>query len=232
MLERIVEGWLVVQFGLKPLCYDIYDGTVWLSHAQQAETLRLTVKVRGGASSEQDVQTRSCRFGGNGATYDIDAVVRQSVGVHYACDYEIPTKATIPEQLGLYNPASIAWELARFSWMVDYVVDIGGWLNSMMAAQNTRFVEGTKSVIQRAGLVEFRDVSQPPVVPIQGDLDSLGALLQVEDFQRTVLNHGVMPSFLPGIRNKMNLDRLANSMAALTTLVGARSSGGPWHLKQ
>ena len=101
-----------------------------------------------------------------------------------------------------------------------------------MAAQNTRFVEGTKSVIQRAGLVEFRDVSQPPVVPIQGDLDSLGALLQVEDFQRTVLNHGVMPSFLPGIRNKMNLDRLANSIAALTVLVGARSSGGPWHLKQ
>lgn len=231
LLERIVEGWLVVQFGLKPLCYDIYDGTVWLSHAQQAETLRLTVKVRGGASSEQDVQIRSCRFGDNGATYDVDAVVRQSVGVHYACDYEIPTKATIPEQLGLYNPATIAWELARFSWMVDYVVDIGGWLNSMMAAQNTRFVEGTKSVIQRAGLVEFRDVSQPPVVPIQGDLDSLGALLQVEDFQRTVLNHGVMPSFLPGIRNKMDLTRLANSMAALTTLVGARSSGGPWHLK-
>ena len=232
LLERIVEGWLVVQFGLKPLCYDIYDGTVWLSHAQQADTLRLTVKVRGGASSEQDVQLRSCRFGGNGCTYDVDAVVRQLVGVHYACDYEIPTKATIPEQLGLYNPASVAWELARFSWMVDYVVDIGGWLDSMMAAQNTRFVEGTKSVIQRTGLVEFRDVSQPPVVPIQSDLDSLGALLQVEDFQRTVLNHGVMPSFLPGIRNKMNLDRLANSMAALTTLVGARSSGGPWHLKQ
>ena len=132
----------------------------------------------------------------------------------------------------MYNPAVVAWELARFSWMVDYVVDIGGWLNSMMAAQNTRFVEGTKSVIQRTGLVEFRDVSQPPVVPIQSDLDPLGALLQVEDFQRTVLNHGVMPSFLPGIRNKMNLDRLANSMAALTTLVGARSSGGPWHLKQ
>ena len=231
LLEQIIEGWLVVQFGLKPLCYDIYDSTVWLSHAQQAGSLRLTVKVKGGASSEQDVQIRSCRFGGNSCTYDVDAVVRQSVGVHYACDYEIPTKATIPEQLGLYNPASVAWELARFSWMVDYVVDIGGWLNSMMAAQNTRFVEGTKSVIKRTGLVEFRDVSQPPVVSIQSDLDALGAILQVDDFERTVLNHGVMPSFLPGIRNKMDLNRLANSMAALTVLVGARSSGGPWHLK-
>lgn len=232
LLERIIEGWLVVQFGLKPLCYDLFDGTVWLSHAQQADTLRLTVKVRGGASSVQDVQLPSCRFGDDGCTYDVDAVVRQSVGVHYACDYEIPTKATIPEQLGLYNPATVAWELARFSWMVDQVVDIGGWLNSMMAAQNTRFVEGSKSVIQRTGLVEFRDVSRSPVVSIQSDLSSLKALLQVDDFKRTVLNHGVMPSFLPGVRNKMDLNRLANSMAALTTLVGARSSGGPWHLKQ
>lgn len=238
LLQNMVESWLVYQFGLKPLAYDVFDATVWLQAEQQKQgNLRLTVSLKGGATEEGIVQIPAQRRGTNDATYDIDCRLQRTTGVHYAGVYQIPTTATIPQQLGLYNPAVVAWELLRFSWLVDYVVDIGGWFRSMMAAKDTSFIEGTRSVLKKARLVEFVEVDAgtfPPPLPggpISG-LPRSNVALEADSFQRDVLSHGVMPALLPGIHNRMGLNQLANSLAALTTLVGARQSGGPWHLRQ
>ena len=232
LLERIVEGWLVVQFGIKPLLHDIYDGTVWAQAAATKGENPLRVHIRGGAEdTATDVELLHTQNNVNAATYWLAGLYAQSVKVSYACDYYIPTNPSVTQQLGLYNPISVGWEVARFSWMVDYVVDIGGWLRSMMAADQCSFLEGTKSVVRRSGLTDVIDVTSRYDSVLRLPMKPGKPLVSADFFDRTVLAHGVMPPLLPGMKSKLNLHRLANSLAALTTLVGARQSGGPWHLR-
>ena len=98
-----------------------------------------------------------------------------------------------------------------------------------MAAQDTRPLEGTRSETLVGTLLSWRDAAPGSAWPT-GPLGD-PPLVLIRRFNRTVLNHGVMPSFLPGVKLHLGLNQLANSLAALTVLVGARQSGGPWHLK-
>lgn len=223
-LERVIQAWLVYQLGLKPLAYDVYDAEVYLRSQVDQDYYHLDVVVRGGASDVIDVELSHNTWGVNGGTYFISGLYRQSVGIHYACKYRIPTQANTAQQLGVNNPAYVAWNLARFTWVVDKVVDIGNWLHSFMAPQGTSFIEGTKSEIRRTSLLRLVDKTQDQLG--WGALSGLNPdnppLVQVEHFNRDVLTVGVMPSFMPGVKNTMGLVQLASTIAALTTLSASR----------
>lgn len=226
LLQNVVNSWLVAQFGLKPLAYDISDGVNYLA-AQQAKPdgLQLTALLKGGASEEYKYQRLLNQSSHNGSPVRLTGHFVQKTSVNYAGVYKIPTNPPLQMELGLYNPALLAWELLRFTWMIDYVVDIGGWLRSFMAAQGTSFVEGTRSWTRRAYLdgLSSKNFDGTTVV----DPAKVAMMISAEMFERTLLpGVGVMPSFLPGMKNKLNLDRLANSVAAVTTLVGARARYG------
>jgi len=224
ILEKVIQAWLVYQLGLKPLAKDVYDSEVYLRSQVDQDYYHLDVTVRGGASDENDVTLSHNTWGVNQGTYYISGVYRQSCGIHYACKYRIPTQANMSQQLGINNPAYVAWNLARLTWVIDKVVDIGGWLHSFMAAQGTSFIEGTKSEIRRTSLLRLVDESEDHLG--WGALSGLNPLnpplVQVEHFNRDVLNVGVMPSFMPGVKNKMGLVQLASTVAALTTLSASR----------
>lgn len=224
VLEKVVNAWLVYQLGLKPLAYDLYDAEVYLRSQVEQDYFHLDVAVRGGATDESDVVLSHNTWGVNGGTYFISGLYRQITGIHYACKYRIPTQATTVQQLGLNNPAYVAWNLARLTWAVDKVVDIGNWVHSFMAPQGTQFIEGTKSEIRRASLLRLIDETESTLG--WGALSGLDPdnppLIQVEHFNRDVLNVGVMPSFLPGVKNKMGVVQLATTIAALTSISASR----------
>jgi hypothetical protein len=224
VLEKVIQAWLVYQLGLKPLAHDVYDAEVYLRSQVDQDYYHLDVAVRGGASDEIDVELSHNTWSVNGGTYFISGLYRQSVGIHYACKYRIPTQANTAQQLGINNPAYVAWNLARLTWVVDKVVDVGNWLHSFMAPQGTSFIEGTKSEIRRTSLLRLVDKSQDTLG--WGALSGLNPnnppLVQVEHFNRDVLTVGVMPSFMPGVKNKMGLVQLASTIAALTTLSASR----------
>lgn len=55
----------------------------------------------------------------------------------------------IPAALGLTNPASVAWELVPFSFVVDWFAPVGDWLNALDATLGYSFLSGTRSTIRR-----------------------------------------------------------------------------------
>lgn len=224
VLERVIQAWLVYQLGLKPLAYDVYDAEVYLKSKVDQDYFHLDVAVRGGAEDIRDVELLHVNHGDNNATYYISGLYRQTTAIHYAAKYRIPTQATTTQQLGLNNPAYVAWNLMRLTWIVDKVVDVGGWLHSFTAPQGTSFMEGTKSEIRHSSLLRLIDKS----VETQGwgSLSGLNPenppLVQLDWFNREVLSTGIMPSILPGVKNKMGLVQLASTIAALTTLSASR----------
>lgn len=231
VLELIVESWLVKQFGLDPLVSDLFNASVNLQ-AKIADPVvgaeSFTTVIRGGASDKMEFRLHTGRASSNYLIgMDCYADFLNEVKVAYACKYRIPVKPTTSERLGFYNPAHLAAQLTRFSWMLDYVTNTSDWLRSTMAGANCQFIEGTKSVLSRTTGVGGVSEAQPGWTVVRDPMAS-GFVFSSDKFERTLVPiTGVLPSFLPGVKNQLNVTKMANSVAALTTLVGARSRPGP-----
>lgn len=230
LLENIVKGWLVAQFGILPLLKDVVTATsLW--NADLINPLDITsfsATVRGGGKAEGRF-TRLCSSAGveGNLWYNGYLDLFEEVKTSFSCKYQLPIKPSRLQRLGLYNPALVAWNLCGYSWMADYVTTMSPWLRSLMAGQDTKMLEGTMSTVRRTTLE--RGYSEPlfgvevAKDPLAGDF-----LLSADWFERTLVPPvGVMPTFLPSLKNRLNITRLANATAALTVLAGVRSRPGP-----
>lgn len=232
LLETIVQGWLVKQFGIDPLVSDLFNASVQLQAklvdpVEGAETF--TTVIRGGASDTREWSkgyALASINGNEGSDARID--LRTECKVSFACKYQIPVKPTVNQRLGLYNPVLLTAQLTRFSWMADYVTNLSDWLRAMMAGQDCKFIEGTRSVLSRTTGNGGEAVARPGWSILSDPISSRGYVLSSDQFKRTLVPvTGVLPAFLPAVKNQLNVTKMANSVAALTTLVGARSRPGP-----
>ena len=213
--EKIINDWLLFQFGVKPLLQDIDDATTFLAELITDGSLA-TFTVRGGFSENTESK-------GVSLALVVSAYLRQPVfvqtGCHISARFRLRTDPGWLSQLGLNNPASIAWNLLRLTVIVDYFVNIGGWLNSFALRDDAVFEEGTISRIQR--LLSFDEVAT--VVPYKGfRVDRGGATLRFDigRFERKLLPpEGVRPPSLPQIRKELGLNQVANTLAVLSKLM-------------
>lgn len=139
--KAAARRYLEYVYGWKPLMQDIFN-LVQLAKKQGVDPLL----IRGTGKSVRSYQLEqnysfgwSANFKGSGSETH---TVRCSI---YA--YVDPEWATLRalNQLGLLNPASLAWELVSYSFVVDWVIPIGSLLNAMSATVGLSFVDGTIS---------------------------------------------------------------------------------------
>lgn len=213
--RAVLNAWLTTQFGLIPLVNDIDQIGRGLSDMlfEQALPMRLTI-TSGAKSTIQG--TGSDDFG---AIASVRSSVRGEAEymVHISADYDIPLSASRTwNQWGMSNPAVVAWELTQFSWMVDYAIQVGDWLETLTAANGTTPLGGSISYLAK-------------LVSLQHKLDGLGTykVLQPQGWQDTSFSNigcfqrslvsDVIPASLPSVRNKVNMTRLANVLAVLAS---------------
>lgn len=144
--------------------------------------------------------------------------VRYSCTTEYRCwisaDYAIPLSGSRSwNQWGMLNPTVVAWELTQFSWLVDYVFQVGDWLESLTASVGTIPLGGSVSRLARVvdSDAQFLPGTYKVLSPIgrrQVGLNNVGW------FQRYLIAE-VAPSLRPTVRNKLNLTRLANVLSVL-----------------
>jgi hypothetical protein len=220
LFEKIVDGWLTVQLGLKPLAHDIYDAAVYLQSAVPTDgSSMINITVRGGASEEYSYSKVLCEQSLNGSWVQLEVDLIQSVKIDYSCVYKVPIVPTIAQQLGFDNPAYVAWNLVRYSWLIDYAFGVGDWLASFTAANDTKFLEGTRSRKRVTRLDKLRSVdvlnSGLTKDPANGPL-----LVNISLFDRELLGGvGVTPAAMPGVKSKLGLNQLANAIAVLKNFV-------------
>lgn len=213
---RVIDDWLLFQFGVKPLLGDISDAIDFLVALEESGSGHITATVRAGASV--DIPS-TLKFGipVNNFGY-ICPVVTQSA-CHIAATYGLALRSDWKEMLGLHNPASVAWNLLRFTWIVDYVFGVGKWLDSLALPHGTEFVEGTISRIQKRQQFDSAPLWVDPTWrKVEGR--NANIRLDVGRFERALLPpDGVRPPTWPEWRNKLNLTRVANVLAVLTKLM-------------
>lgn len=111
--------WLEHHFGWSPLVQDIYDAVKVLAANPPARRITAT------ASGTQEI--RDGNFGEYSWTNRGVYSVKCRLGAFVTISNE---NLALFNQLGIINPASVAWEVVPFSFLVDWFIPVGKFLDS------------------------------------------------------------------------------------------------------
>jgi hypothetical protein len=112
--------WLEYHFGWSPLIQDIYTGIDILQHPFSAKKVFASART-----------VRVNEFFNDNVNYYTRATETVTVNCRLGCEFRV-TNPNLwrANQLGMINPAALAWELVPFSFVVDWFVPVSSFLNS------------------------------------------------------------------------------------------------------
>jgi hypothetical protein len=130
--EYVGSNWLQLQYGWKPLLSDVYGAAGHLAYMQnrpQILTYRASQRIQGDYSSSAGGVT-------NSGTYFVGKTIKALV--------EHINEASL---VGLSDPASLAWELLPYSFVIDWFIPIGNYLQQLNFAQSLKGKYVTSSLM-------------------------------------------------------------------------------------
>lgn len=219
--KEIGSKWLEYQYGWKPLVQEVYDAAAlilnpdsrfWESEFVAHGKARKTVPYSGSAT-----------FGG--ATYTTKHSARSELCV------VLKPQSNRTQELAKFtslNPLSIAWELLPYSFVVDWFIDVGGFLRSAESSfiYHDLFVRGRRTDTYRTVL---KGVSQKylrsPGYPAAGTYecwtDATDMISTYSNKNRIILTQMPFPA-RPVFRPHLGATRLANAAALLAQFLGRK----------
>jgi hypothetical protein len=141
--KSLANNWLELQYGWKPLLSDIDESMRIL--ASYIEKSSGTQQVK--ATATMTRQTVGKIFGPVSVDPAIGFERSQTLwSCRFGCKYKISSHLTSSlAQLGFTNPINLAWEILPWSFVVDWFLPIGPYLESLSAPHGLEFVVGYKT---------------------------------------------------------------------------------------
>jgi len=206
----IPDMWLELQYGWLPSINDIYEGSKAfeaLSNGPRKSVVTASI-------------WKGTTFNASTSPSSYQAMVQQKLKRYLT--YEIKEELSAPRQLGLADPASIAWELLPWSFVLDWSLPIGDYLSALgtIPYLKGRFLRTT--VRRYAGFYDIKYTGRPwgpnwftYAVPPFPDTDRLRAV----EMERTVLSSLSIQVPFPKFKGIKDIvfakNRLANASALL-----------------
>lgn len=131
--------WLEIQYGWRPLLSDVYESQT--AYAKLMDPPR-TSRVEASHSIKATYSSENYY-----AKWTVASVMTQRIICIYVEDN------SITRSLGLENPLSVAWEVVPFSFVVDWFIPIGSYLDtvSSMPKLNANFLTMQRTVAITTG---------------------------------------------------------------------------------
>lgn len=118
--EKDIAGrWLELQYGWKPLISDVYESAKAyeaLSNTSRSSRVTVSMTRKGNYETSASPSLYSC----NG-----------NITERWRIIYEMNEQMTAARSLGLMDPLSVAWELIPYSFVVDWFIPIGSYLENL-----------------------------------------------------------------------------------------------------
>jgi len=209
--KAIAKAWLELQYGWKPLLDDVYGSAEAVAKADLRQVGEMSSKKT--SVSESWTENRS-----DNATYDWENKGTWKYSIKYVVYFTVPNEniKTLSE-LGIINPVSVAWELVPFSFVVDWFLPIGNWINSWDATSGLVFQKGSKTVAwecDSASNIRGR-VDEGNWYGFTEYVRSGNGSLQFIYINRSALS-GWPSISVPQIKNPFSGQHIANLLALLT----------------
>ena len=120
--------------------------------------------------------------------------------------------------LGLTNPAVVAWELVPYSFVLDWLVPIGSWLDLLDAGAFLEYREGSRTCFVRFEDAQLTGQTIGSNIAFgEYDVSRAGRINAVR-MQRIVMQS---PGYygLPSLRSPLSLDKAAKGLSLLTQVL-------------
>lgn len=207
--KKSANAWLMFNYGIKPLINDLNGAVKAFDKGIRSEKYEL---VRSSNTYEDSKEWKVIS-----SPYDYTYTASYKIETSVRVKYQVTNgKAATLSSLGLTNPATLAWELTKLSFVVDWLIGIGDWLSSMDAGLGKTFKDGSITQFRKIEVVGHRIATKVPApwTKYQGYAD---ARYEKVACTRTPLDSFPI-AYLPGIKDNMGLYHLATSMALLKQL--------------
>jgi hypothetical protein len=210
--EAVANGWLELQYGWKPLVKDMY-GIAELLHQKYSENALIHKAVGTGSVKKE----RRYNPVGPDGTCKFTSIYAKTVHSNrYVVYYRIrDTQLRTLQQLGIVNPAQLAWDLLPYSFVIDWFLPIGNWLQSMTSTLGVEFVTGywnRLNVEYSSRTDRGRDLTSP-LTKATCDVNYTAYKRRV-DFQRSALSSWPA-NWIPSFKNPFSTEHVANAVALI-----------------
>jgi hypothetical protein len=124
--DQFSDLWLLGRYGVRPMVYDFYSAKKAMETLLKGTTI-IRGKGRSGPETLTDTYNNSGLYEpGMEYTFSESIVIERTYhGMAYV-KYSNPTSAAFQ-----FNPLDTAWELTPYSFIIDWFVDIGAWVQTL-----------------------------------------------------------------------------------------------------
>lgn len=214
----VTERWLELQYGWKPLLQDVYGsvdalarrrGEDWIVTAKAAKSERIHSYFKGSSSGLDPNHGYGHALGTRGCFVRIDAIPTNDL-------------LQVMSSFGITNPALLAWELTPYSFVVDWLLPVGDYLESLDAMLGYGPAWTSVSTLEKVDWFHELGRSEiPGTYPIVIDRKGV-ATQQVVNVTRQAYNN-VPLAQAPRIKNPASLGHMANALSLLAQVFSGRS---------
>lgn len=142
--NRVHRTWLEYSYGWKPLLMDVKGSAELMAqhHLHRAESFVVSASV----SSSKTLQSQNVTSASGGTSTWSASSGQKTVRVKLRCRIDNPLAAAA-QQMGLTNPALVAWELVPYSFVFDWFISVGDWLTAITSLQGLTVVSAMSSTL-------------------------------------------------------------------------------------
>lgn len=224
-LMEMPKKWLELQYGWKPLLTDVHDAMTTIGVRALETSYWMSKRGRAQSVAEGFIDWPAV-WGSVNFSSSFPVVSRAQTEVWYT--FNTSGLATV-DSMGLANPASIAWELVPFSFVIDWFYDVGSFLEQFTACSGKDFMQGYRT------LTHFIDPKEDTRFFVEGNFypdpfwhskvsPDRGGFVNYFSMVRTVLTDFPNPS-PPQLGSFLGPGRIANALSLLAVAFGGGLSG-------
>jgi hypothetical protein len=137
------QTWLEYSYGWKPLIKDVYDHAVALENI----ATRYGLVMRKCISTAKTVKEKSWTVNVAQNRIIVSAKTNSLRRERICVEFRLPTGIVdVTNTFGLSDPLSVAWEVVPFSFIVDWFIPIGNFLEGISTYNSLVFHRGYKTI--------------------------------------------------------------------------------------
>jgi hypothetical protein len=222
--KRVHKTWLEYKYGWMPLLMDVKGSAEYFAQQNLVRPPRFHCVANIEETKSTSWPYTTGRYGGGtvNGSYFLSSHLKTRVKVW--CELSSPHISTI-QQLGLTNPALIAWELVPFSFVLDWFVGVGDYLTAMTSLQGVTVYRTLKSVEESDAHI----YSQPATSVVAGGwlYETPGQTYSSSErrYDRDTLLGFSLLGLYPPRNNRFNFDKLVTSLALIRGQYRGGNSG-------
>lgn len=213
---QVANDWLMTQYGIKPLLSDL-DGVARMLAEPEPYQYDIVSK------RQKEFEVPTVHYTDYFHGLDTSLSISGKVIVKYKARVRVKGGITrnVYTRLGFGNPVALAWELIPYSFVVDWALPIGDYLNNQDAFAGFELEFVTKTVFIKWDIIFNRSASRPGFVGFEWSGPQCGFVAH-----QTYCSREVLPSLpaleFPEFKSPISTGHALNSLALLTQIFHRR----------